>query len=250
MGGHVAGAGAARGASVGLQARDPVDLEALRAELAPVTAVAVAPCDVADPEALRGALAALESELGPADVLVANAGIGLYGPFLDTDPADLERLVRVNVLGTMHAIRAVGPGMAARRRGHIVIIGSIAGRLGAPFEAVYSATKFAQTGLSECLAVELSAHDVAVSTVHPGPVDTGFFEARGARYDRARPKQVPTSAVVDAVVRALDRGTPQRTVPRSLGAAVVVAHLVPALSRWGTRRAFRNELAKDKAKRI
>jgi hypothetical protein len=49
--------------------------------------------------------------------------------------------------------------------------------------------------------------------------------------------------VVDAVVRALDRGTPQRTVPRSLGAAVVVAHLVPALSRWGTRRAFRKELA-------
>jgi short-subunit dehydrogenase len=182
-------------------------------------------------------------------VLVANAGIGLYGPFLDTDPADLERLVRVNVLGTMHAIRTVGPGMAERRRGHIVIIGSIAGRLGAPFEAVYSATKFAQIGLSECLAVELSAYDIDVSTVNPGPVDTGFFEARGSTYDRKRPKQVPTSQVVDAVMAALDNGKPQQTVPRSLGAAVVVAHVLPGLYRRGTRRVFRRELAEDRAKR-
>lgn len=249
IGRDIARAVADRGAAVGLLARDPGDLEALREELAARARVAAVACDVADPGALATALETLQHELGAVDVLVANAGIGLYGPFLDTAPADIDRLLHVNVLGTMHAIRCVAPGMVDRGHGQVVIIGSIAGRLGAPFEATYSATKFAQIGLSECLAVELSPHGISVSTVNPGPVDTGFFDARGAAYDRKRPRPVPTSAVVTAVLRALDEGTPQQTVPRMLGAAVVIAHLFPALYRRGTRRAFRRELAADRARR-
>jgi short-subunit dehydrogenase len=107
--------------------------------------------DVADPEALAGAIADLEDHLGPPDVLVANAGIGAYGAFADLGADEAERLVRVNVLGTVHALRAVVPGMIERRRGHLVTIGSIAGRIGSPFEAIYSATKFAGVGLTEAL---------------------------------------------------------------------------------------------------
>src|SRR5581483_12045041 len=94
------------------------------------------------------------AQLGPIDIVVANAGIGLYGPFLETDPDDFARLLGVNVLGTMYVIRAALESMSQRRRGHVVIVGSVAGRMGTPFEAVYSASKFAQVGLAEALAVE------------------------------------------------------------------------------------------------
>ena len=247
IGRAVAVAAAAKGARVGLIARGPDDLAAVLAEVGGRGATAVA--DVADPAQLTAAIAALESELGPVDVLVANAGIGAYGPFVDIDPAAMERLVRVNVLGTMHAIRAVAPGMVARRRGHIVTVGSIAGRIGAPFEATYSATKFAQVGLTEALAIELSVYGIGVSMVNPGPVDTDFFEARGHAYDRPRPKKVSADDVAAAVVAGVERDRLERVVPRSLGPAVVVRHLLPSLYRWGTARVFRKELADDERRR-
>src|SRR5688572_26944000 len=153
IGAAVARAAAAQGARVGLIARDRADLDAVLASCGGKGAVAEA--DVADPSALEAALAALEAELGPPDVLVANAGIGQYGAFADITAEEIERIVRVNVLGTAHAIRLVIPGMIQRRRGHIVTLGSIAGRIGSPFEAIYSATKFADVGLTEALVVEL-----------------------------------------------------------------------------------------------
>jgi short-subunit dehydrogenase len=204
-----------------------------------------APADVADPAALAAALEQLEAELGPVDVLVANAGIGAYGPFVDITSDELERLVNVNVLGTMYAIRAVLPGMIARRRGHVVTIGSIAGRIGSPFEAVYSATKFAGVGLTEALATEVEPYGIGVSLVNPGPVATDFGDARGHPYDRDRPKPVTAETVADAVVRAIEHGKSEVYVPPMFRPAVVVRHLLPPMLRWGTKRSFRKELAAD-----
>ncbi len=247
IGRSVALAAATEGATLGLIARSADDLTAVLAEAGGRGVTATA--DVADAAQVTAAVDALVAELGPVDVLVANAGIGAYGPFVDTDPEVMERLVRVNLLGTMHVIRAVAPGMVARRRGHIVTVGSIAGRIGAPFEAAYSASKFGQVGLTETLAVELSPYGIGVSMVNPGPVDTDFFEARGHRYARSRPKPVSPDAVATKVLAAVEGDTLERTVPRSLGAAVVVRHLLPSMYRWGTTKVFRKELARDAAGR-
>jgi short-subunit dehydrogenase len=247
IGAAVATAAAARGARVGLVARTSADLEAVLAGLGGRGSMAVA--DVADPAALAGAVAAIEADLGPVDVLVANAGIGAYGPFADIEAEEMERLVRVNVLGTMYAIRAVLPGMIARRRGHIVTLGSIAGRIGSPFEAVYAATKFAGVGLTEALAVEVEPYGVGVSMVNPGPVATEFGNARGHPYDRARPRPIPPEEVAAAVVAAVEQGRHELYAPRWLRPAVVARHLVPPLFRWGTARSFRRELAADGATR-
>jgi short-subunit dehydrogenase len=198
---------------------------------------------------LTAALADLETSLGGLDVLVANAGIGAYGAFADIDMEFAERLIRVNVLGTLHAVHAVLPGMIARRRGHIVVLGSIAGRIGAPFEAVYSASKFAQVGFTEALAVEVSPYGVGVSMVNPGPVQTDFFDARGHSYDRTRPKQVPARQVAEAVLKAVEHDRLEQLVPGWFKPAVVVRHLVPPLFRWGTRRTFTDELAEDERSR-
>ncbi len=249
IGAAVARAVGAQGSRVGLIARSSGELDAVLAVLAGLgTQGAVATADVADRTATIEALAQVERDLGPIDVLVANAGIGAYGPLVDMSYEELERVVNVNVLGTMYAIRAVLPGMVERRRGHIVTVGSIAGRIGSPFEAVYSATKFAGVGLTEALAVEVEPYGVRVSVVNPGVVATAFGEARGHPYDRERPKPISAEAVADAVVAAIEGDSGETYVPRSFRGAVVARHLLPPLFRWGTARSFRTEL-RDDAKR-
>ncbi|MEX2294176.1 MAG: SDR family NAD(P)-dependent oxidoreductase [Acidimicrobiales bacterium] len=247
IGRSVALAAAARGARVGLIARDEDDLRAVLAKIGGRCAYAVA--DVADPESLSAAIEALEAELGPTDILVANAGIGAYGAFADITTEEIERIVRVNVLGTAHAIRAVVPGMIERRRGHIVTIGSIAGRIGSPFEAIYSATKFAGVGLTESLVVELEPHGVGVSVVNPGPVATHFGEARGHPYDRPRPKPVPAQQVATAVIKAVEGSRHEQYVPASFRGAVMIRHLIPPIFRFGSKKSFVREVAVDRSRR-
>lgn len=247
IGRAVAKAAAAKGARVGLIARSETDLTLALAEAGGRGAIAVA--DVAQPDQLTRAIASLEAELGPVDVLVANAGIGSYGAFVDVSADEIDHLVRVNVLGTAHAIHAVLPRMIERRRGHIVTMGSIAGRIGSPFEAIYSATKFAGVGLTEALVVELEPYGIGVSMVNPGPVATSFGEARGHPYDRERPKPVPPEQVADAVISAVEEGRLELYVPGAFRSAVIMRHLVPPLFRWGSKRSFTRELAEDRARR-
>jgi short-subunit dehydrogenase len=225
-----------RGATVGLVARSAPELAEVLA-LVGGRGVAV-PADVGDRAQVESAAAAVTDALGPVDVVVANAGIGAYGPFASTDADDLERLTRVNWLGTAHLVRAVLPGMLERRRGHVVVVASVAGRMGAPFEAIYSATKFAQVGMAEALAVEVAPFGVGVSVVNPGPVDTGFFTARGHPYERRVPRPVAPERVAAAVVEAVERGRAERFVPRWLRSALVARVVAPPLYRWGARRSF------------
>jgi short-subunit dehydrogenase len=226
---------ARRGARVGLVARREDELAHARAELGGRGAYAVA--DVGDLEQLADAMRALSAELGPVDVLVCNAGVGAYGCFRSSDPADVERLVRTNVLGAMNATRTVLDGMVERRSGHVVYVGSIAGHVGVPLEAADSATKCALTGFADALAVELAPHGVGVSLVSPGPVATGFYAARGHPYARTRPRLAAPEAVAAAVLRAVERRRADVILPARLRVAAVVRALAPSLYRWGARRA-------------
>lgn len=241
IGRAVAEQAARRGARVGLVARSGAELDEVLAAIGGAGAVAVA--DVAARDEVADAIRSIEAALGGVDILVANAGIGAYGPFADLDVDDIERLVQVNVLGTVYPIKAVLPGMIERRRGHIAVISSVAGRFGSPFEGAYAATKFAQVGLVEALSVELSAHNVGVSVINPGVVDTSFFDARGHPYERSFPKKISADRVAAAVIRAVERNQLETFVPRAFAAAVAVRHLAPRLYGWGTRRSFRSELA-------
>ncbi len=231
IGRAVAIAASAHGARVGLVARSVDDLEATRRALREPAALQAA--DVTDAESVTAAIGRLEDELGPTDIVVANAGVGAYGRFLDTDVETFEHLMEVNLFGRLHTVRAVLPGMVERGRGHVVASASIAGRVGAPFESAYSASKFAAVGLCEVLSTEVAPLGVGVSLVDPGPVATDFFEARGAPYGRTWPKPVPPSRVADAVIGAVEHGRHEVFVPRWLGAAYVAKTLFPALYRRG-----------------
>lgn len=241
IGRDVALAAAARGARVGLMARSRADLDSVLAEMGEGhTALAA---DVAERARVVEAITSLEAALGPVDILVNNAGIGAYGAVIDAAPAVFERTLAVNYLGAVHVTRAVLPGMMRRRRGHIVNIGSVSGRIGTPFEAAYSASKFALVGFSEALSVEVAPWGIGVSLVEPGPVATGFFEARGHSYGRAWPKPVAPERVAAAVIAAVEHGRGERYVPGGFRVAHALKTLLPPLYRFGTRRNFARELA-------
>ena len=222
------------GAQVGLIARDQGDLARLAAELPPGSVLPVA-ADVADEAAVREGLGRVGAVLGPIDVLVNNAGVGLYASVLDTPASELDRLWQVNVAGAHHAVRAVVPAMVERGRGVVVNVASIAGRIGAPMEGAYSATKFALIGLSESLQAELDGTGVRVCLVDPGPVATGFFDARGVPYTRRRPKAISADRVADAIVAAVDEGRDEIFVPSWLRAALVAKTALPSLYRATSR---------------
>src|SRR5207249_4298276 len=218
IGRAVAREAAKRGARLGLISRSKDELDAVLQETGGRGAVSVA--DVARRDDIERAIGEIERALGPVDILVNNAGIGAYGAFADTDVEEFERIMRVNYLGTIYAMKAVLPGMIARGKGHIVNVASIAGRIGAPFEAAYSASKFAVAGLSEAVAIELGAKGIGVSIVNPGPVDTDFFEARGHPYARSTPKPVSAERVARDVIAVVEKNKLEAYIPRWLGPAV------------------------------
>ncbi len=234
---------AGRGARIGCVARSEQDLTELCHALGSGAVTEWACADVSVRDQIEGAIDDLSAKLGPIDVLVNNAGVGLYGPVARLDPADAERLMRINYLGTMYATTAVLPGMIDRRRGHIVNVASIAGLLGNPFEAAYSASKFAVVGFTEALAVETAPFGVRVSMVNTGPVDTGFFATRGHPYQRRRPRPLPPEDVAAAVIGLLEKGNQDRTLPGGLRLAVAVRAVLPRVYLSGARRSFRRELA-------
>ena len=161
------------GVHVGLLARSTEQLEAVATEVRALGAKAsVAPADVADETAVNAAVAHIAGELGPIDILINNAGIGTFGPFLEMPVADWERIIRVNLLGAYYVTRAVLPAMLARKAGDIINVASTAGQRGAAGTSAYSASKFALLGFTESLMQEVRKSNIRVSALTPSTVAT------------------------------------------------------------------------------
>jgi short-subunit dehydrogenase len=145
-----------------LQARHGVRCEALAADLA-----------------TEDGIAAVEAAVGDVDLLVSNAGYGISARLLETDPADVEGMVRLNVLAVARLARAALPGMVARRHGAIVHVSSVAGFQPSPSFATYNATKSFVTMFTECLSIEVKGTGVRVQALCPGLTRTGFQSVAG-----------------------------------------------------------------------
>src|SRR5689334_21145130 len=164
---------------------------------------------------------------GHVDVLVANAGVGWCGPFTEMTADELDRLVALDLLSPLQLVHRLLPPMLQRGRGHIALVGSVAGRTGVAGEAVYAASKAALDVFAESLRLELHGSGVQLSLTVPGVVDTGFFTARGRPYHRGFPRPVPADDVAEAVVRAITEGRAETWVPGWLRVAPVVRALAP-----------------------
>ncbi|MDN0032961.1 3-oxoacyl-ACP reductase FabG [Oscillibacter valericigenes] len=136
--------------------------------------------DVAEPNAVKAMLHAVETELGPVETLVNNAGIALPGGlFQDVDDETWNRAFAVNVGGMRNVIRAVLPHMLHEKRGSIVNLSSIWGLRGASCEVTYACTKAAVVGLTRSLALELAPSHIRVNAVAPGCIDTDMVRSLG-----------------------------------------------------------------------
>jgi NADP-dependent 3-hydroxy acid dehydrogenase YdfG len=141
------------------------------------------PCDVRDPASLEEMVRATVERFGGLDILVVNAGVGAYGPFLDLPLADLDEMIEVNVKGALYSIRAALPELLKSDAADIVTIASEAGRRGLPYEATYCASKFAQVGLTSALDHELREQGVRCTSICPGGVATDFAMGHGRTRD-------------------------------------------------------------------
>jgi 2-hydroxycyclohexanecarboxyl-CoA dehydrogenase len=137
--------------------------------------------DIAATPQVRAAVAEVEAELGPVEALVNNAGIDIIKPFVDSTEDEWDRIIAVNLKGTIACCRAVIDGMIDRGSGRIVSIASDAGRVGSSGEAVYSATKGGVIAFTKTLAREVARNNVRVNCVCPGPTETTLL-AQVAEY--------------------------------------------------------------------
>jgi NADP-dependent 3-hydroxy acid dehydrogenase YdfG len=162
--------------------------------------------DVRDPDALGRIASTTADRFGGIDILVVNAGVGSYGPFLELPTEEVEDMVDINVKGALYSVRATLPHLLESEAGDIVTIASEAGRRGLPFESVYCASKFAQIGLMRSLDHELRPQGVRCTTVAPGGVATDFAMGRGRTRDMPELKEMMSPEnVADAVLFVLTR---------------------------------------------
>jgi 3-oxoacyl-[acyl-carrier protein] reductase len=187
-----------QGVRLGLGSRRGDDLE--------IGGAVAQQCDVRDPVQVDALVGATVERFGRLDILVANAGVGAYGPFLELSPEHLEEMIDVNLKGTLYAVRAALPHLLEAGEGDIVTLASEAGRRGLPYEAVYCASKFGQVGFTRALDHELREHGIRCTNVCPGGVATDFaLEPGRGRTKDVLPGMMTANDVAEVVLFVLTR---------------------------------------------
>jgi NADP-dependent 3-hydroxy acid dehydrogenase YdfG len=233
---------AREGASVAICARRRDRLDTVAADIVkaggralPLTA------DVTSGEEMSAFVQQTVETFGRLDVMMCNAGFGIYGETDQIAPAQMRELMEVNYFGTFHAVRAAMPIFRRQRSGHLFVISSIVGKRGVPFMGAYAATKFAQAGFAECLRAELVGTPIHVSTVFPISTETEFFDVmteHSGFATRANGPRQAADAVADAIVQAAGRPQPEIYPYRKARGLSILSALAPGwcdrlVKRWG-----------------
>jgi short-subunit dehydrogenase len=218
------------GARLGLVDRNAAALDDLREQLKQAGVhAASAVADVRDRAAVQSAVAALSSELGPVDVLIAGAGLCGFSIVDDLKVSQLEEIIQVNFLGVVYSIEAVLPAMLERHSGQIVGIASLAAVRALPFESAYCASKAALATYLESLRPALRRRGVKVTTVFPGFIRTPLLEnllaSSGAP---APPGVIEPDRAADIIVDAIRRERRVSCFPWSTSWLAHASRLLPA----------------------
>ncbi|GEK90918.1 SDR family NAD(P)-dependent oxidoreductase [Alkalibacterium kapii] len=201
----------------------------------------VCPLDVADKNEVDRVYSILLKKLGKIDVLINNAGYGLTKEFVDYDITEAENMFRVNILGMMHITQKVAAHMIERNTGHIINVGSIAGKIATPKSAVYSSSKFAVIGFSNALRLELKDYDIKVTTVNPGPVDTSFFDSfdpDGSYLEKVKSFVLTPEEVAGKIVAVIGKNKREVNIPGIMEVAFRFYTLFPAVGDFLVRNVF------------
>ena len=241
IGAATARALAAQGARLALVGLEPDGLRATARACGPSATFHEA--DVADPVALQAAVDDALRSHGRLDIVFANAGIAIMGPLHLLEPADVERQIRVNLLGTFNTARATAQALIDAR-GYLLLNASIAAVAGIPSLGAYAASKAGIVALADVLRAELAHHDVAVGVAYFGWVATDLVRAdahpdlRAIRTGAPRPLStaIPVERAVDAIVHAIDGRRRRAVAPRWLAPALPLAGIVRPLLEIAARR--------------
>ncbi len=193
--------------------------------------LSILPMDLTRPLTIEEAVEQVMRESGGIYALINNAGIQMRGFFEDVTEQEIRTVFNTNVFGTAAATRAVLPFMRKARRGRIVFIGSVGGRIATMGSSIYCATKFALEGFAEALYQELSPFNIHVSIVEPGFVRTELFGRNRTAAQRATD---PSSLYADWF-RRLERMTDERLTKKALHPQLVAETVYKVLTRKRTR---------------
>lgn len=200
IGRAIAIAFAREGANIAVAARTRAQVDEVAGEVAKTFGVETlaVECDVAQTESVQRAFESVRQKFGRGpDIMVNNAGIVETSPFVKTDEAQWERHLAVNLTGTFRCTRAALPEMLEHGWGRVINVASIAGKIGAPYIAAYSASKHGVLGLTKSLALEVGAKGVTVNAICPGYVDTDMT-SRGVENIVAKTGK-PASDAIEAI---------------------------------------------------
>lgn len=206
IGKAIAHALAENGASVVLASRTARDVEAAATELVSAGHSAIAvPADVGNATDVERLVSKTVESYGRVDVLVNNAGVGVFKPVVDMDVSEFDRMWNVNMRGSFLCTKAVLPYMVKENSGHIVNISSLAGKNSVKNGAGYAATKWALRGFASSLMLEVREANIRVITIFPGSVDTAFSSTNKPARQITQPEDVAAAVVfaVSANTRAM-----------------------------------------------
>lgn len=227
-----------RGARVGLLARRQNLLDEIvnSTRVRGGKAFAVA-ADVRDADAMKAAADRLRAQLGPIDILVANAGIGTSNHISQLDPIHVANVISINVLGAANSLAAVVPRMVERGKGQLVAISSLAAYRGLPKSAAYCASKAAMSAYFESVRIDLRGTGVGVTIIHPGFIKTPLTAGRDAKM----PYLMELDDAIPKIVSAIEKGKKSVAFPWQLATVVRAGMLMPTfMYDWiAARNSFR-----------
>jgi short-subunit dehydrogenase len=230
------------GANIVLASRSKSKLEELARELVPLGTRAI-PVDVTERLSVEAQMRRTSEEFGSIDVLVNNAGVGLFAPVADGNPDNARYLFDVNFWGSVNCIQAAVPYMRDQGEGHIVNVSSIAGHISPPYMGMYAATKHALAAISDALRNEVAGDGIGVTTVYPGLTETAFTENMLQEVEAPRippiVRFIPAEAVARRIYQAIRWNLRDVYVSAEDIAAVAADAFAPAISDRVMRLFFR-----------
>lgn len=243
IGAEIARQCAEQGANLALFARSLEKLQKLKKELEErfPGKIMVYRLDVSDTEQIKEVFTKALEDFSGIDVLVNNAGYGVFRYAHDVTLEDIKGMFSVNVVGLIYCTRVVLPVLRKQKSGHIINIASQAGKIATPKSSVYSASKHAVIGYSNSLRMELDDYNVNVTTVNPGPIETNFFaiaDEKGTYVKNVKKYMLKPQYVAKKVVNAMLTSKREINLPRWMNLGSYMYTLFPRLFEKAGKKAF------------